>query len=483
MRRGARFHNNTVAGKLVSDVADFPTAFNGLFDAVMNSAGPFIFTMIFGLAIIFAESWQLGLYLLVVVGITLIWAFRESMKRSNLRSVRLAAGKKLIAHTSDNIVNSVAVKTFSAEEREAIENRSLARTLRDLRIKDWTRSGISGANRMAFLLFSVVGLTVVAYFFVDTKTADGLAVGIFALTYTIMLLMRLFEITNIVRRVEESFLQAAPMTEILLQETEVIDVKGAKKLVVENGAVDFRDISFGYTDDATGKKIFSKLNLSIKPGERVGLVGPSGGGKSTLTKLLLRFEDIQAGSITIDGQDVREVTQSSLRNAISYVPQEPLLFHRSIRENITYGLPKASTAKVKRAADDASATEFVEELPNKYETIVGERGVKLSGGQRQRIAIARAMLKNAPILVLDEATSALDSESEAKIQDAIFSLMKGKTALVVAHRLSTIQNLDRIVVINKGTVLEEGSHSDLLKQKGLYANLWKRQSGGFLKED
>jgi ATP-binding cassette subfamily B protein len=222
--------------------------------------------------------------------------------------------------------------------------------------------------------------------------------------------------------------------------------------------------------------------LKIKAGEKVGLVGHSGSGKTTLTRILLRFSDIQKGTIAIDGQDITHITQDDLRRHIAYVPQEPILFHRSLAENIGYGQANASQAEIKAVAKLAHADEFIASLPEKYKTLVGERGVKLSGGQRQRVAIARAMLKNAPILVLDEATAALDSESEALIQDALWKLMEGRTAIVVAHRLSTIQKMDRIIVMDDGKVIEQGTHKELLRLNGQYAKLWQRQSGGFIED-
>lgn len=229
--------------------------------------------------------------------------------------------------------------------------------------------------------------------------------------------------------------------------------------------------------------MYSNIFHSLKKGEKVGLVGPSGGGKSTITKLLLRFVDPQNGEICIDGQNIRNIRQDDLRSHIAYVPQEPLLFHRSIRENIAYGKFDATDVEVTDAAKKAEAHDFIARLPKGYDTLVGERGVKLSGGERQRIAIARAILKNAPVLVLDEATSALDSESEHAIQLALDDLMEGKTAMVIAHRLSTIRRLDRIVVLNRdGKIEEEGTHEDLLKHGGLYAKLWSKQTGGFLEE-
>ena len=241
-----------------------------------------------------------------------------------------------------------------------------------------------------------------------------------------------------------------------------------------------KKITFKHHDAKT--PIFNDFSLRIKAGERVGLVGISGSGKTTLTKLLLRFADVDSGEILIDGQNISEVQQVSLRENIAYVPQETTLFHRSIAENIAYGKPDATQKEIERAAKLANAHEFIQELPNGYETLVGERGIKLSGGQRQRVAIARAILKDAPILVLDEATSALDSESEALIQDALEKLMKGRTSIVVAHRLSTIASMDKIVVLDDGKIVEQGSHHALIKRGGAYSQLWSRQSGAFLEE-
>jgi ATP-binding cassette subfamily B protein len=239
-------------------------------------------------------------------------------------------------------------------------------------------------------------------------------------------------------------------------------------------------MSFHHQDDTS--LLFSDFNLLVPQGQRLGLVGQSGSGKTTLTKLILRFADITNGSITIDGTDINDVTQESLRKNIAYVPQEPMLFHRSLRDNIAYGKINATDAEIREAATQANALKFIEKQARGFDTLVGERGVKLSGGQRQRIAIARAILKDAPILILDEATSALDSESEKLIQDALQKLMKGRTSIVIAHRLSTIAKLDRIVVLDDGKIVEDGSHSQLLKQNGIYANLWSHQSGGFIED-
>ena len=290
---------------------------------------------------------------------------------------------------------------------------------------------------------------------------------------------------------------------MLSRDNKVLDAPGAQPLVVSQGEVVFENVSFAYEErypqaqanvggsvgsestQSARKWAIQDLNLRLRPGEKLGLVGPSGAGKSTLTGLLLRFYDLQQGSIRIDGQDIRHVTQDSLRRAIGMVTQDTALLHRTIRENILYGRPEASEAEMMEAARQAQADDFIRSLVDSkahtgYDAQVGERGVKLSGGQRQRIAIARVMLKNAPILLLDDATSALDSEVEAAIQESLYQLMEGKTVIAIAHRLSTIAAMDRLIVLDQGRIVEEGTHAQLIERGGLYARLWKHQSGGFL---
>jgi ATP-binding cassette, subfamily B, bacterial len=298
-------------------------------------------------------------------------------------------------------------------------------------------------------------------------------------TYSSGVVDRLWQFGRVVRNVNRAFGDSAEMTEILQLEPEVKDPEIPEGLRIRRGQITFKKVSFRHDNKEV---LFKKLDLRIKPGEKVGLVGPSGGGKTTLTGLLLRFMDIESGQILIDNQDITDIRQADLRSSISYVPQEPLLFHRSLRENIRYGNLKAEDRAVEGVAKLAHAHDFIRDLPEGYQTLVGERGIKLSGGQRQRIAIARAMLKNAPILVLDEATSALDSESEVLIQDALWKLMEGRTAIVIAHRLSTIQKMDRIVVLENGRIVEQGSHKELLRSGGTYAKLWDHQSGGFMED-
>jgi len=290
----------------------------------------------------------------------------------------------------------------------------------------------------------------------------------------------MFEFNQTYRRLESSLTEAAQFAELLLDSPTVVDPEEPHELAPADACVHFEAISFGYPET---RPLFAGLDLRIESGERVGLVGRSGGGKTTLTRLLLRQMDLQGGRITVGGQDIRDLRQADLRSLIAYVPQDPAMFHRTLRDNIAFSRPQASEAEIREAAAAAHVLDFIETLPAGFETLVGERGVKLSGGQRQRIAIARAILRDAPILLLDEATSALDSESEALIQDALWRLMAGRTALVVAHRLSTVAGMDRLVVIDEGRVVEAGTHAELLDLDGVYAELWGRQSGGFLLED
>jgi ATP-binding cassette subfamily B protein len=479
LRRSVGFHNNNIGGKLVSDAIDFPNAYQQLMNAITASALPLAITLLMGTAIIYTESWILGLMITTMTAAIIGLGVRDSIRMQPRRQARLAASKAVTAHLADTVTNIQTTKTFGREDYELAEHARLGNNLADIRVADWRLMSIRGNARLIILFVFQAAFVLVTIWLVRRNPAL-LGMGIFAFTLTVTLSNRLFEVNLLIRNVEEALLQAAPMTNIILETPEILDRPDAEKLRVTGGHIVLQDVTFGYQDNDSNQAVFSHLSLDIKPGEKVGLVGPSGGGKSTFTRLLLRFEDIADGQITIDGQNIAAVTQKSLRRAVAYVPQEPLLFHRSIAENIAYGQPQAGAAAVKKAAQLAHAHDFINELPKGYDTVVGERGVKLSGGQRQRVAIARAILKDAPLLILDEATSALDSESEVLIQDALWQLMKGRTAIVIAHRLSTIQKMDRIVVLEDGKITEEGTHKQLIKQNGTYARLWAHQSGGFL---
>lgn len=481
LQRSVGFHNNNVAGKIVSDAIDFASAFGTIANALYSSVIPLVVSLTTGLIVISWQSWVLGLVVLGMAVFTVGTGLLESRRRARLRMHRLVATKAVTGHLADTIANIQTVKTFAREKDEIHQSDELSSHLMGMRIRDWSISGKRGNDRIAVLL-ALQALFVVIVIRLVQHNPSLLGIGIFAFSYTITLSNRLFDVNTMVRLVEEALLQASPMTLIMLQVPEIQDKAGALPLHVTRGAIELNRVVFHYHDTSADQVVFKDLQLVIESGEKVGLVGPSGGGKTTLTRLLLRFEDIDKGEILIDRQNIAEVTQESLRASVAYVPQEPLLFHRSVSENIAYGAPGASPEQVINAAKAARADGFIRRLSNGYDTIVGERGVKLSGGQRQRIAIARAILKDAPILILDEATSALDSQSEKLIQNALWELMQDKTVLVIAHRLSTIQQMDRILVLDAGKIIEQGTHRELLKRAGLYAQLWAHQSGGFIDE-
>jgi ABC-type multidrug transport system fused ATPase/permease subunit len=332
-------------------------------------------------------------------------------------------------------------------------------------------------NTIIFTAFAVFSFAILSEGWVDGEiTAGRLVSFVLLVTYisgTIIFLGR------IISHAAKIYGQAEEGLNEVMVPLEILDTESANRLHVSSTGVTWKDVSFDYE----GVPVFKDFNLEIPAGQRGGLVGHSGAGKTTFVSLLLRQHDVMKGSILIDNQDIKSVTQDSLREHIAVVPQEPLLFHRSIRENIAYGKPGATDEEIIEVAKKAQAHEFITALPEGYETLVGERGVKLSGGQKQRVAIARAMLKDAPILVLDEATSALDSESEVAIQKALHELMEGKTVIAVAHRLSTLREMDRIIVLDQGVIVEDGSHDELSKAGSVYQRLWEHQAGGFLTDD
>ncbi len=385
---------------------------------------------------------------------------------------------KLRGEAVDVVTNIAAVRQFSrrTDEYQTIEeatDRVRITDIRQWRLSEW---GLLINN---MLVVSAVGL--ILFLMYGSWVKGVVTTGDFVLVLTLILSLSstlvfigsaMNQFIRVYGEVEEG------LSEILVT-YEIIDRPNAKALTVPGGVITWNDVTFKYDNNA----VFDSFTLAIKGGERIGLVGESGAGKSTFVSLLLRQHELKSGSITIDGQDISDVTQDSLREHIAVVPQEPMLFHRTIQENIAYGKPDATDEEIVAVARKAEAHEFISSLKEGYNTLVGERGVKLSGGQKQRIAIARAILKNAPILILDEATSALDSESEVAIQKALHELMVGKTVIAIAHRLSTLREMDRIIVLEKGRIVEDGNHATLSKKRGgIYARLWKHQAGGFLVE-
>lgn len=472
------FHNNRFSGSLTSAANKFTNAFISLKSSFVWNIFPLILTVVYAIGstamISGAFAAILAIYTVVYMTIATVAYYKTRHVDWDLAE----AENKQTGQLADAITNEMSVKSYA---REGFEKARYARDTRRVRDETMVVAKVSMWRNLSMNVANAITFVALLILIVMSHDLFGLEVASMVFIYSMSntLLSNVWGINPILRNINRSFGNAREMAEIL-DTPEAITDKTNRKLKIKDAVVEFEHISFRHDDQK--QPLFEDFNLKIKAGERVGLVGISGSGKTTLTKLLLRFADVKTGAIYVDGQDIREVTQNSLREAIAYVPQESSLFHRSVRENIAYGKPGATLEEVKRAAKMANADEFIRNLPEGYDTLVGERGIKLSGGQRQRIAIARAILKNAPILVLDEATSALDSESEALIQEALTNLMQGRTAIVVAHRLSTIAGLDWIVVLDEGKIVEQGTHHELLKKGGEYAKLWSRQSGAFLEE-
>ncbi|MDR0350393.1 MAG: ABC transporter ATP-binding protein/permease [Coriobacteriales bacterium] len=473
------FHSNRFGGSLVSQTQKFLSGYTMLMENLIYAIIPVVMTAVFTVLML-ASTVPLYVGILVVLLIVYVTAAYLMYKRVlPLNSAAAAAQNALSGELSDSITNIQAVKTYG---REAYERGIFDAANRDVVRADSVRMRSSTLRGAVTSTIIVVIMMLVVIFITGGNAWFGISAGtlVMMFTYTYALTMQFNRINLMFQMINRGFGDAHDMALILDEPTLVADVPDASELVVTRGSIDCEDLTFWYADANEESKVFRDFSLHIPAGQRLGLVGRSGSGKTTLTTLLLRLSNLQEGAIRIDGQDIARVTQTSLRQQIAYVPQEPLLFHRTVRENIAYGCPNASEAAIREAAVKANALEFIEQLPHGFETITGERGVKLSGGQRQRVAIARAILANRPILVLDEATSALDSESERLIQEALRNLMEGRTAIVVAHRLSTIASLDRIIVLSEGCIVEDGTHDELVRAGGEYAYLWSRQTGAYL---
>ena len=472
------FHANRFSGSLASAANKLPNAFIILKSNFVWDGLPLILTLVYSIGVAAVVCLPFAIILLLYTIVYLTFAIITYYKTLDVDENMAKAENKQTGQLSDAITNEMSVKSYAHEKMEAkrfglATAHTRKATFEVAKVSLWRNLSMNIVNTATFVALLVL--------IIMSHDLFGLTIANMVFLYSLSnsLLSNVWTINHVLRSINRSLGSAKEMVEILDMPVEVED-RTNKALEVTRGEIAFDRISFQHKEQKT--PLFEEFDLRVKAGQTVGLVGVSGSGKTTLTKLLLRFADVTGGGITIDGQDIRDVTQKSLREAIAYVPQESSLFHRSIFENIAYGKQDASREEVIKAAKLANADDFIRELPDGYDTLVGERGVKLSGGQRQRVAIARAILKNAPILVLDEATSALDSESEALIQEALTNLMKGRTSIVVAHRLSTIAGLDTIVVLSDGKIVEQGSHRKLLNANGAYAKLWSRQSGAFLDE-
>jgi ATP-binding cassette subfamily B protein len=475
----AFFHNN-FAGSLTKRALGYARRFEDVFDVLCFSVSANLIPLAFAAVVLWAYSPLLIVVLLGLMGATLAIVLPLIRRRQRLVDEREAASNVLAGHVADSIANAETVRAFAREPDEARihSGNVLDLGMKTMRSWDYQNLRVDTITAPMHVLTNTLGLIVA----LTTSRGSGVSLEAVFITFSYFTTATrvMWEFNRIYRNLETALTDAAQFTELLLEAPSVVDMPTPETFAPRDLSVELRDVTFGY---APNQPLFRQFTLRVDPGKKVGLVGRSGGGKTTITRLLLRFADVEAGAILIGGQRVDEVPQSALRGLIAYVPQDPSMFHRSIADNIRVGRSGASDTEVRRAAEMAHAAEFIETLPSGYGTLVGERGVKLSGGQRQRIAIARAILKDAPFLILDEATSSLDSESEALIQDALWNLMTGRTAIVIAHRLSTVRRMDRLIVIDGGRIIEQGTHEELLQTGGLYASLWSHQSGGFLGDE
>ncbi|ODX25362.1 multidrug ABC transporter ATP-binding protein [Vibrio parahaemolyticus] len=484
LNQSLNFYQDDFAGRVATKVMQTSLAVR---ETVMKSMDVFVYVTVYFTSMVVmlaAEDWRLMIpmivWLLVYIAIQIYFV----PKLKDVASEQADARSTMTGRIVDSYTNIQTVKLFSHSQRETQYAEQgmkgfLNTVYRQMRLVTGFDVAVEISNYI--LVFSVAALSI--YLWLDSAISVGaIAIAVsLALRVNGMSMWIMWEVGALF----ENMGTVVDGMKTLSKPIDIQDKPNAKDLVVSQGGIQFDNVSFHYGEN---KGVINHLNLDIKSGEKVGLVGRSGAGKSTLVNLLLRFHDVEEGSIKIDGQNIADVTQDSLRSKIGMVTQDTSLLHRSIRDNILYGNPTASEEELLKATKQAHAHEFIETLTDPfgnvgYDAQVGERGVKLSGGQRQRIAISRVLLKDAPLLVLDEATSALDSEVEAAIQESLNELMQGKTVIAIAHRLSTIAQMDRLIVLDKGNVVEQGTHQELIAHNGIYAQLWAHQTGGFLGEE
>jgi ATP-binding cassette subfamily B protein len=471
------FFANNFTGSLTQRVNRFGRAFDTLADQVIWTILPIGINVIGIVIVLWYVKPIISIIVFVwVVGFFLfnylfsLWKVKYDIRTAEIDS-------KATGLLSDDITNHNAVQLFTSYPYEVKNYKDVTDEQARATTLGWNLSAVIDSVQLGFV---VIVEFLLFYISIHYWVMGLFTIGTFVLiqVYLIGLGARLWNFARLIRNIYESFADAKEMLDIMLMPHEIKDAPAAKKLIVTKGDIEFKNLTFNFNEN---RRVLDGINLRIESGEKVALVGPSGAGKSTFVRLILRLYEAGSGAILIDGQDIAKITQESLRQNVSFVPQEPILFHRSLKDNIRYGQRNATDDEVFIAARLAHCDEFIKDLPFGYDTYVGERGIKLSGGERQRIAIARAILKNAPILILDEATSSLDSESEHLIQDALDTLMRGKTVIVIAHRLSTIRKMNRIIVLENGKIKEQGTHEELLGLPGsLYQKLWNLQAGGFI---
>ncbi|MGZ8153058.1 MAG: ABC transporter ATP-binding protein [Methylovulum sp.] len=473
------FFENSFSGSLIKQANRFSRSFEVIMDWFLFQFFMNVLAVSIAFIIFYRQQHEFALYFLLWVFLFVTWSVAYSIWKLRFDEAVANADSKVGGVYSDAISNIFIVKSFAMESREQTRINKASDLVYRKKIIAWTLMFISFALQ-GLMTFAIELLLV--YLMIEKWRSGSFEIGEFVLfqSIMIMLIQRLWEFGRNFRNFFTALADASEMAEVFRQQDLEVDADNARALTISRGEISFSNISFTYNEANTRQQqLFENFSLHIKAGEKVALVGQSGSGKSSLTKLLFRFIDPQKGAITFDGFDAKTFTLNALRTQISMVPQQPELFHRSVRDNITLGADITDEQLIE-AARKSRSLEFIESLPEQFETLVGERGVKLSGGEKQRIAIARAFLEDAPIVVLDEATSALDSLTEQQIQVAIFDLIKNKTAIVVAHRLSTILSMDRIVVLEKGKIIEQGTHQQLLDNKGKYYAMWQHQSGDFL---
>lgn len=472
-----QYFSDRFAGSLSNKVKQAGDGLRDFAEAWLWQFLSFIISVIASFIIVFITSPIVGFILLGLFAFITPLNIYFARKRVPLSVTGQAAETKLNGASVDLITNITAVHEYARRSYELLRIKDLISHRRERGLINWRYSEwVLTSNNIIQGVFTG-GMLLVAVYLATQGTITPGDVILF-LTMVSLLEDQLTFIGSQFNSFAESWGTVKESLEEVTEVHDVADTENSAPLPVTTGSIQLDDVSFSYA----GRSVFKNLSLTIPAGQKVGVIGRSGAGKSTLVKLLLRHYDLEYGKILIDGHEITSVTKESLRAAIAIVPQEPALFHRTVSENIAYGKPDATREEVIHAARQAQAHEFIETLSHGYDTIVGERGVKLSGGQRQRVAIARALLKDARILLLDEATSALDSESEVLVQKALLILMEGRTVIAIAHRLSTLRAMDRLIIFDEGKIVEDGTHDELLAKGGLYADLWNHQAGGFLEE-
>ena len=464
------------SGTLVSQIRKTIWALERFTDMLTRNVLPFFLNVFLIVVIVARESWMIALGILIFIVLFSLIQYRVTNWLQPYQEKANKLDSDLGGLLSDTIGNALTVKTFAAFNREAYSFSKLNLEATSARTKQYLIFNLMWMISLVAVVFLEIGAVRYA---LSLRGKGSLEIWMIVLvqTYILRIIDQVLSIGSVFRSFSRTVSEVGEWLEIIQTPREIQDIKHAPDLKVNEAKIRFQDVDFSYQDE----QLFQDLNFEIKPGEHVALVGASGSGKSTITKLLFRFYDIQKGQILIDDQNIAQVSQESLRSHISLVPQDPILFHRTIKENIAYAHPDATDEEIHKAAKMAKCDLFINHLEDKYETLVGERGIKLSGGERQRIAIARAIIENTPILIMDEATSALDSESEKYIQEAMTEVLKGKTAIIIAHRLSTIMQMDRIIVMDQWKIAEVWTHSELIQNPdGIYKKLRTIQSGGFI---